>query len=70
VNWVRFRALFIPCHAASSCVASCPVQRIAIAERAKIPAVVLPFTVGGSDKAKDLYALFDDTIERLLAAAK
>jgi zinc/manganese transport system substrate-binding protein len=41
-----------------------------LAERAKIPAVVLPFTVGGSDKAKDLYALFDDTIDRLLAAAK
>jgi zinc/manganese transport system substrate-binding protein len=41
-----------------------------LAERAKIPAVVLPFTVGGSDKAKDLYALFDDTNERLLAEAK
>ena len=25
----------------------------------KIPAVMLPFTVGGSDKAQDLFALFD-----------
>jgi zinc/manganese transport system substrate-binding protein len=41
-----------------------------LAERAKIPAVVLPVTVGGNDKAKDLFALFDDSIARLLAAAK
>ncbi|HVS27213.1 MAG TPA: zinc ABC transporter substrate-binding protein [Burkholderiales bacterium] len=41
-----------------------------LASRAKIPAVVLPFTVGGSDKAKDLFGLFDDTIQRLLQAAK
>ncbi len=37
-----------------------------IAERAHIAAVELPFTVGGSDGAKDLYGLFDDTIARLL----
>jgi zinc/manganese transport system substrate-binding protein len=37
-----------------------------IAERAKINAVALPFTVGGDDQAKDLYGLFDDTIQRLL----
>jgi zinc/manganese transport system substrate-binding protein len=37
-----------------------------IAERAKIPAVVLPFTVGGDSEAKDLFTLFDDTIARLL----
>ncbi len=37
---------------------------------AKIPAVVLPFTVGGSDKAKDLFGLFDDTLARLLAVPK
>jgi zinc/manganese transport system substrate-binding protein len=41
-----------------------------LAERAKIPAVVLPFTVGGSDQAKDLFGLFDDTIQRLLATLK
>jgi zinc/manganese transport system substrate-binding protein len=39
-----------------------------IAERAKIPAVVLPFTVGGDAEAKDLVSLFDDTLARLLKA--
>jgi zinc/manganese transport system substrate-binding protein len=37
-----------------------------IAERAKINAVMLPFTVGGDDAARDLYGLFDDTVARLL----
>jgi zinc/manganese transport system substrate-binding protein len=37
-----------------------------IAERATIPAVVLPFTVGGVPEAKDLFGLFDETIARLL----
>ena len=41
-----------------------------IAERAKINAVMLPFTVGGDDAAKDLYGLFDDTIARLLKGAQ
>ncbi len=41
-----------------------------MAEHAHIPAVVLPFTVGGSEQAKDLFSLFDDTIQRLLAASK
>lgn len=41
-----------------------------LAARAKIPAVVLPFTVGGSDKAKDLFGLFDDTLARLLAVTR
>ncbi|MEI7429054.1 MAG: zinc ABC transporter substrate-binding protein [Betaproteobacteria bacterium] len=41
-----------------------------LAERAHIPAVALPFTVGGNDKAKDLFGLFDDTVQRLLDAAK
>jgi len=41
-----------------------------IAERAKINAVMLPFTVGGDDAAKNLYGLFDDTIARLLGALK
>jgi zinc/manganese transport system substrate-binding protein len=41
-----------------------------IAERAKINAVVLPFTVGGDDAARDLYALFDDTVQRLLKGAQ
>ena len=41
-----------------------------LSERTRIPAVMLPFTVGGSDKAKDLFGLFDDTLARLLAVAK
>jgi zinc/manganese transport system substrate-binding protein len=40
-----------------------------IAERAKINAVVLPFTVGGDDQAKDLFSYFDDTVQRLLKGA-
>jgi zinc/manganese transport system substrate-binding protein len=40
-----------------------------LAQRAGIPAVVLPYTVGGSDKAKDLFGLYEDTLERLLAVA-
>lgn len=38
-----------------------------ISERAHIPAVMLPFTVGGTAQANDLFGLFDDTIARLLA---
>jgi zinc/manganese transport system substrate-binding protein len=34
-----------------------------------LPLVRLPFTVGGSEAAKDLFGLFDDTVARLLAAA-
>lgn len=41
-----------------------------LSERAAIPVVTLPFTVGGSDQAKDLFGLFDDTVDRLLAALK
>jgi zinc/manganese transport system substrate-binding protein len=40
-----------------------------IAERAKINAVALPFTVGGTAEAKDLYGLYDDTIARLRKGA-
>ncbi len=36
-----------------------------IAERGKINAVALPFTVGGDAEAKDLFSLFDDTLARL-----
>jgi zinc/manganese transport system substrate-binding protein len=41
-----------------------------LSERAKIPSVMLPFTVGGTEKARDLFGLFDDTIQRLLAVAR
>lgn len=38
--------------------------------RTKIPAVMLPYTVGGSERAKDLFGLFDDTLARLLGVLK
>jgi zinc/manganese transport system substrate-binding protein len=41
-----------------------------LAQRAHIPVVVLPFSVGGDDSANDLFGLFDDTIKRLLAGLK
>jgi zinc/manganese transport system substrate-binding protein len=41
-----------------------------LAGRSGVPQVMLPFTVGGTDKAKDLFGLFDDTIERLLKTVK
>jgi zinc/manganese transport system substrate-binding protein len=41
-----------------------------LADHAHIPAVVLPFTVGGDDKAKNLFGMFDDTVQRLLEGAK
>lgn len=41
-----------------------------LAEHAHIPAVALPFTVGGNDKASDLFGLFDSTLALLLGAAK
>ena len=39
-----------------------------LSKNAGIPAVKVPFTVGGTDGAKDLFGLFDDTLARLLAA--
>ena len=41
-----------------------------LSSRTGIPAVMLPFTVGGTDRAKDLFGLFDDTVDRLLGALK
>ena len=40
-----------------------------LSERADVPVVVVPFTVGGSTRAKDLFGLFDDTLELLLKVA-
>jgi hypothetical protein len=37
-----------------------------LADRTRLPIVVLPFTVGGDDQARDLFSLFDDTVQRLL----
>lgn len=40
-----------------------------LTEKAGIPIVRLPFTVGGSDNAGDLISLFDDTLKRLKDAS-
>jgi zinc/manganese transport system substrate-binding protein len=41
-----------------------------LSERTGVPAVTLPFTVGGDAQSKDLFGLFDSTIAKLLAVAK
>jgi zinc/manganese transport system substrate-binding protein len=41
-----------------------------LAERVHTPVVVLPYSVGGSPEAKNLFGLFDDTLNKLLAAGK
>ena len=41
-----------------------------IAGKTGMPAVLLPYTVGGTPEAKDLFGLFDDTIQRLLKGAR
>ncbi|MDR2876453.1 MAG: zinc ABC transporter substrate-binding protein [Chromatiales bacterium] len=39
-----------------------------LAARVHAPVVLLPYSVGGTPEAKDLFSLFDDTINRLLGA--
>jgi len=41
-----------------------------LAGKSAIPAVKVPFTVGGTPQASDLFALFGDTISRLVKVAK
>jgi len=38
-----------------------------LSQRLNVPIAVLPFSVGGSARAKDLFGLFDDTVDTLLA---
>lgn len=40
-----------------------------LSARIHAPVVVLPFSVGGTPRAKDLFGLFDDTLERLAKVA-
>ena len=40
-----------------------------LAQRAGISALALPYTVGGNERATDLFGLFDDTLDQLLKAA-
>lgn len=37
-----------------------------LSQRTGVASVMLPFTVGGSDRAKDLFGYFDDLVARLL----
>ena len=41
-----------------------------LSQRTGVPAVTLPFSVGGDAQSKDLFGLFDSTIAKLLGAAK
>jgi len=41
-----------------------------LSERAGIPVVVLPYTVGGTEKATDLFTLYDVTLSSLLRVAQ
>jgi zinc/manganese transport system substrate-binding protein len=41
-----------------------------LSQKIDVQVVLLPFSVGGTPEAKDLFGLFDDTIRRLLAANK
>ena len=47
-----------------------PKAATSLAEKTNIPAVELPYTVGGTPGAKDLFGLFDDSIARLKAVKK
>ncbi len=41
-----------------------------LSSRTGVPAIALPFTVGGDAQSKDLFGMFDSTIDKLLAVAK
>lgn len=41
-----------------------------LSERSDVPAVVLPHTVGATEEAKNLYAMFDDMLDRMLGARR
>ena len=42
-----------------------PKAAVWLSEKTRIPVVELPYTVGGTPGAKDLFGLFDDSIARL-----
>jgi zinc/manganese transport system substrate-binding protein len=41
-----------------------------LSERTGVPVVTLPYTVGGDAQSKDLFGLYDSTIDKLLGAGK
>jgi zinc/manganese transport system substrate-binding protein len=59
-----------PAEAITRSVYSDPKPSGWLSERAKLPVVVLPYTVGGTQEAKDLFGLFEDSIHRLVSVRK
>jgi zinc/manganese transport system substrate-binding protein len=47
-----------------------PRPSLWLSEHTGLPAIVMPFTVGGSPRARDLFGLFDDSIAQLLKVAR
>ncbi|HMM65600.1 MAG TPA: zinc ABC transporter substrate-binding protein [Dokdonella sp.] len=41
-----------------------------LSQRTGVPALVLPFTVGGDAQSKDLFGLYDSTLDKLLGVLK
>ena len=41
-----------------------------LSDRTGVPAVTLPYTVGGDAQSKDLFGFYDSTLDKLLGAAK
>ena len=41
-----------------------------LSQRINVPVVTLPFSVGGTPESRDLFSLFDDTLNRLLATQR
>ena len=41
-----------------------------LAREAQLPSVLLPYTVGGTERATDLFGLYEDTIARLLVVPR
>jgi zinc/manganese transport system substrate-binding protein len=41
-----------------------------VSSRSGLPAVMVPYTVGGTGQAKDLFSLYDDTVNLMLKALK
>ena len=41
-----------------------------LSERTGVPLVTLPFSVGGDAQSKDLFGMYDSTLDKLLAAAR
>jgi len=59
-----------PVHAIIYAAYQSPRSAEWLSGKSGIPAIKMPFTVGGTKQAKDLFGLFDDSITRLTGAGK